>query len=148
MTRADSTGQRLLRGMPVAVHVQDCSAFRFQLKKEIHSFCFQYDVLLFDFEMFEVLDIVHSLQETKHGACFTTGTISLMQNLKHVPPISMGWGGGISPYIPYSYVPPYSALLLSHFGLTTGKHVEQEGLPLNAVFEATTRVLSKIIRRR
>ena len=146
MTRADITGQRFLRGMPVAVHVQDCSAFRFQLKKEIDSFCFQYDVLLFDFEMFEVLDIVHSLQETKHGAYFTTGTISLMQNLKQVPPISMG--GCISPYIPYRYVPSYSAQLLSHFSLTTGKHVEQEGLPLNAVFEATTRVLSKIIRRR
>ena len=31
------------------------------------------------------------------------------QNLKHVPPVSLGWRGGISTYISYGYVPSYSA---------------------------------------
>ena len=34
MTRADSTGQRLLRGMPVAVHVRIALRFVFNLKRK------------------------------------------------------------------------------------------------------------------
>ena len=55
----------------------------------------------------------------------------------------MGWEGGISPYIPYRYVPSYCAQLLSHFGLTAGKHVDQKGLSLNAISKVTTRVILK-----
>ena len=65
--------------------------------------------------------------------------------------VAGGRGGGGTPlYKPYRYVPPppHRVGFLRLFGLKTGIHFAPFGLESGVVFEGTTRVYERILRRR
>ena len=63
--------------------------------------------------------------------------------------VAGGRGGGTPLYKPYRYVPPpHRVGFLRLFGLKTGIHFAPFGLESGVVFEGTTRVYERILRRR